>query len=84
MRFYKCVLLSAFYNSSKRSYLYSQEIRIYLFSDTVMEQDESNEPEIPPQKQHSLSGMGGKENTGKYDGFGNSPIHKGIYIRGVI
>ena len=49
-----------------------------------MEQDESNEPEIPPQKQHSLSGMGGKENTGKYDGFGNSPIHKGIYIRDVI
>ena len=78
------MLFSAFYNSSKRSYLYSQEIRIYLFSDTVMEQDESNEPEIPPQKQHSLSGMGGKENTGKYDGFGNSPIHKGIYIRGVI
>ena len=78
------MLPSAFYISSKRSYLYSQEIRIYLFSDTVMEQDESNEPEIPPQKQHSLSGMGGKENTGKYDGFGNSPIHKGIYIRGVI
>ena len=78
------VLLSAFCNSSKRSYLYSQEIRIYLFSDTVMEQDESNEPEIPPQKQHSLSGMGGKENTGKYDGFGNSPIHKGMFITVIV
>ena len=55
-----------------------------MFSDTVMEQDESNEPEIPPQKQHSLSGMGGKENTGKYDGFGNSPIHKGMYITGIV
>ena len=55
-----------------------------MFSDTVMEQDESNEPEIPPQKQHNLSGMGGKENTGKYDGFGNSPIHKGMDIRGIV
>lgn len=52
---------------------------MYLFSDSVMEQDESTEPEIPPQKQHTLSGMGGGENTGKYDGFGNSPIHKGTF-----
>ena len=66
------------------SYFYLQEIRIYLFSDTVMEQDVGNEPETPPQKQHNLSGMGGKENTGKYDGFGNSPIHKGMYIRGIV
>ena len=44
-----------------------------------MEQDENTEPEIPPQMQHTLSGMGGKESTGKYDGFGNSPIHKGNF-----
>jgi len=44
-----------------------------------MEHDESTEPEIPPHKQHTLSGMGGGENTGKYDGFGNSPIHKGTF-----
>ena len=58
-------------------YVFVQEIRIYLFSDNVMEQDESTEPEIPPQQQHNLSGMGGGEYSGKYDGFGNSPIHKG-------
>ena len=52
---------------------------MYLFSDSVMEHDESTEPEIPPHKQHTLSGMGGGENTGKYDGFGNSPIHKGTF-----
>ena len=45
-----------------------------------MEQDESTEPEIPPQQQHNLSGMGGGEYSGKYDGFGNSPIHKGNFV----
>ena len=44
-----------------------------------MEQDESTEPEVPPQQQHTLSGMGGGEHAGKYDGFGNSPIQKGIF-----
>ena len=59
----------------------AQEIREYLFSDTVMEQDESTETEIPPQKQHNFSGMGGGgENSGKYDGFGNSPIQKGMFV----
>ena len=84
MKLNRVVLLMVFCISSKRSYFNSQEIRIYLFSDTVMEQDVGNEPETPPQKQHNLSGMGGKENTGKYDGFGNSPIHKGMYIRGIV
>ena len=60
-------------------FLFVQDIRIYLFSDDVMEQDESTEPEIPPQQQHNLSGMGGGEYSGKYDGFGNSPIHKGNF-----
>ena len=45
-----------------------------------MEQDESTETEIPPHKQHTFSGMGGGgENSGKYDGFGNSPIQKGTF-----
>ena len=44
----------------------------------MIEQDESTEPDIPPKQQHTLSGMGGGEHLGKYDGFGNSPIQKGI------
>ena len=61
-------------------YFLPQEIREYLYSEPVMENDDSTETEIPPKKQHSFSGMGGGESSGKYDGFGNTPIQRGIHL----
>ena len=46
-----------------------------------MEKDDSTETEIPPKKQHCFSGMGGGESTGKYDGFGNTPIQRGMNVK---
>ena len=46
-----------------------------------MEKDDSTEEEVPPKKQHCFSGMGGGESTGKYDGFGNTPIQRGMNLK---
>ena len=46
-----------------------------------MEKDDSTEEEVPPKKQHCFSGMGGGESTGKYDGFGNTPIQRGKIVK---
>ena len=59
-----------------------QGIRIYIFDDEIVEQDESTEPEVPPKRLSTLSGLGSSSKPlasggGKYDGFGNSPISKG-------
>ncbi len=60
-----------------------QGIRIYVFDESVLEKDASDEPEAPPKKLSTLSGLGSsaKAGGGKYDGFGNSPINKGSPIR---
>ena len=60
-----------------------QGIRVYIFDDEIVQQDESTEPEVPPKRLSTLSGLGssskplGASGGGKYDGFGNSPISKG-------
>ena len=46
-----------------------------------MEKDDSTETEVPPKTQHCFSGMGGGESTGKYDGFGNTPIQRGMNVK---
>jgi len=57
-------------------------IRVYIFDDEIVQQDESTEPEVPPKRLSTLSGLGssskplGASGGGKYDGFGNSPISK--------
>ena len=63
-----------------------QGIRVYIFDDEIVQQDESTEPEVPPKRLSTLSGLGssakplGASGGGKYDGFGNSPISKGSRI----
>ena len=62
-----------------------QGIRVYIFDDEIVQQDESTEPEIPPKRLSTLSGLGSSPKPlasggGKYDGFGNSPISKGVQI----
>ena len=61
-----------------------QGIRVYIFDDEIVQQDESTEPEVPPKRLSTLSGLGSSAKPlgasgggGKYDGFGNSPISKG-------
>ena len=46
-----------------------------------MEKDDSTETEVPLKKQHCFSGMGGGDSTGKYDGFGNTPIQRGMNVK---
>ena len=46
-----------------------------------MEKDDSTETEVPLKNQHCFSGMGGGDSTGKYDGFGNTPIQRGMNVK---
>ena len=54
-------------------------MREYLYSEEVLDKDESTEPEVSPSDAHTFSGMGSSSSSsankgGKYEGFGNSPI----------
>ncbi len=58
-----------------------QELRAFLFTEDLLSQDEDDEVEALPDKlKTTLSGMGSsaKGNTG--DGFGNSPLEKGLSV----
>ena len=55
----------------------SQEVLLELFSQEKVSSDSSSEPEYLPTSAVSSTGMGSySTSTGKYEGFGNSPINK--------
>ena len=56
----------------------SKELLIQLFSEDSVARDSSTQPESVPTFTQSLAGMGSSitTKTGKYEGFGNSPINK--------
>ena len=55
-----------------------------MFAEERLFEDEKTELEVPPKDLQVLSGMGASASDdgyqGKYEGFGNSPISKGICI----
>jgi len=55
----------------------SKELLLQLFSEDSVARDSSSQPESVPTFTQSLAGMGSSTTkTGKYEGFGNSPINK--------
>eukprot|EP00092_Neocalanus_flemingeri_P036041 GFUD01039241.1.p2 GENE.GFUD01039241.1~~GFUD01039241.1.p2 ORF type:complete len:409 (-),score=98.72 GFUD01039241.1:53-1279(-) len=55
----------------------SKELLVDLFSEETLIRDSSAEPEVVPVFSQNLAGMGNSTaKSGKYEGFGNSPINK--------
>ena len=54
----------------------STEILLELFNEERVASDSSSQPEQLPVSAVSSTGMGSSNSTGKYEGFGNSPINR--------
>ena len=55
----------------------TKELLVDLFSEDTLLRDSGTEPEVVPTFSQNLAGMGNSTaKTGKYEGFGNSPINK--------
>ena len=55
----------------------AKEIRLHIFSEETLRLDNSETPEEGPTQDVTVSGLGSSGFSGKYEGFGNSPIQNG-------